>query len=95
MEKVSVIIPAYNAEKTIVKCIKSLLAQTYPNYEIIVVNDGSKDKTLDILLDLSKQCDKLYVIDKQNQGPAMARNTALEAILSAGGGQYVRLCRVC
>ena len=47
--KISVIIPAYNAEKTIGKCLDSLFAQTYGNFEIIAVNDGSTDGTLDAL----------------------------------------------
>ena len=49
MKKVSVIVPCYNMEKYLDNCFKSLQNQTYKNLEIIFVNDGSKDKTLDIL----------------------------------------------
>ena len=47
-KKFSIIIPAYNAEKTIEKCIESVLSQTYKNFEIIVINDGSTDRTKEI-----------------------------------------------
>ncbi len=48
---VSILVPAYNEEKTILKCIESLLSLDYPEYEIIIVNDGSKDETLEVLID--------------------------------------------
>ena len=51
-KKVSIVIPAYNSEKYIKDCILSLQRQTYKNIEIIVVNDGSKDSTLEILNEL-------------------------------------------
>ncbi len=47
---ISILVPAYNEERTILKCIDSLLALEYPEYEIIIVNDGSKDKTLEVLI---------------------------------------------
>lgn len=53
--KVSVIIPAYNEEKYIGKCLDSLLKQTYEDLEIIVINDGSKDKTLKIIRNYEKK----------------------------------------
>ena len=49
MEKVTIIIPAYNAEGTIEKCIRSACGQTYPELEIIVINDGSSDRTEEIV----------------------------------------------
>ena len=53
--QVSVIIPAYNAEKYIEECVLSVLGQSYQNLEVIVVNDGSSDSTLSILLNMQKR----------------------------------------
>ena len=59
MKLVSIIVPAYNVEKTIEKCLKSLMAQTYSNIEIIVVDDGSKDRTFSISQAIWKMPEKL------------------------------------
>lgn len=75
---VSVLIPAYNAEKTIHRCLDSILAQTYCDIEIIIVNDGSKDSTLVELLVYAKKDERVKVIDQLNCGVAAARNTALD-----------------
>ncbi len=73
---VSIITPAYNAEKTIDKCLNSLLNQTLKNIEIIVINDCSKDNTLKIL---KKYKNKIKLIDnKENLGPAASRNKGLD-----------------
>lgn len=73
---VSVIIPAYNAEKTIEKCLNSLFEQTLKEIEIIVINDCSKDGTLSVL---EKYRDKIKLIDNEkNQGPAISRNRGLD-----------------
>lgn len=89
MEKISepnvtlaVIVPAYNAEKTIESCIKSLLAQTYKAKEIIVVDDGSKDNTLSILTELGKADKTIKIIHQDNKGVSAARNTALKNVSS-------------
>lgn len=80
---VSVIIPAYNAEKTIKKCLDSVLNQTLKNIEIIVINDCSKDNTLKIL---KKYKDKIKLIDnKKNLGPAGSRNKGLDIAT----GEYI------
>ena len=74
---VSVIVPAYNAEKTIEKCLDSLLNQTLKSIEIIVINDCSKDNTLKIL---KKYKSKIKLLDnKKNLGPAGSRNRGLDA----------------
>lgn len=78
LPKISIIVPAYNAEKTIRRCIESICATNYHNKEIIVVNDGSKDGTLDILNVLAKQNENLFIIDKQNGGVSSARNAGLD-----------------
>lgn len=75
---VSVIIPAYNVEKYIEKCITSILEQTYKNIEIIIVNDGSTDKTGQIIESISKKDDRIRFINKKNQGVSAARNSGLE-----------------
>lgn len=78
MEKVTIIIPVYNSEKYIGKCLDSILAQTYTNYEIIVVNDGSKDKSQEII-DIYKQKypHKIISIKQQNKGVAITRNESI------------------
>ena len=75
MEKVSIIIPAYNAEKYIERCLKSVFAQKYENKEIIVINDGSTDKTEE---KISKYINKIKYIKKKNGGLSEARNVGIE-----------------
>ncbi|HEY9625276.1 MAG TPA: glycosyltransferase [Crinalium sp.] len=72
MPLISVIIPAYNAEKTIQETIESVLNQTLSDFEIIVINDGSQDKTLDILSTISDP--RLQVFSYPNAGGAVSRN---------------------
>lgn len=78
MEKVSVIIPIYNAEKRIEKCLDSILNQKYDNIEIICVNDGSTDDTTRILEVYSNNDSRIIVINKENEGVSKARNTGIE-----------------
>lgn len=75
MEKVSVIIPVYNAEKYIQKCLCSVFAQDYENLEIIVINDGSTDRTDEII---KKYEGKIKYIKKENTGVADTRNIGIE-----------------
>lgn len=75
---VSVLIPAYNAEKTIHRCLDSVLAQTYCDIEVIIVNDGSTDSTLAELQVYAKKDERVKVIEQLNCGVAAARNTALD-----------------
>ena len=77
-KKVSIVIPAYNSEKYIKDCILSLQRQTYKNIEIIVVNDGSKDSTLEILNELAKEYNNLIVLTQENHGIAYTRNRGIE-----------------
>lgn len=82
--KVSIIIPCYNYGKTIDRAVNSVLKQTYQNFEIIIVNDGSTDeKTNKKLANYTKP--KTKVIHISNQGPSVARNTAIEA----AKGKYI------
>ena len=76
---ISVIIPAFNAEKYIDKCLDYLLNQDYKlNYEIIIVDDGSKDETLKILKKYEKKHPNIKVISQKNSGQAVARNRAID-----------------
>lgn len=78
MFKYSIIIPIYNVEQYITKCIESVLNQTYTNYEIILVDDGSKDNSGNICDDFAKNNDFIKVIHKKNGGLSDARNVGLE-----------------
>lgn len=73
MPKFSIIIPVYNVEKYIDGCLKSVMNQTYKDYEVIVVNDGTKDNSMDIV----KNYD-VKVIEQKNQGLSAARNTGVK-----------------
>ena len=75
----SVIVAAYNCEKYISKCLDSIINQSYSNWEAIVVNDGSKDKTLDILTEYERKDIRIKVISKENGGVSSARNVALNS----------------
>lgn len=77
-ELVSVIVPVYNIEKCIGKCIESIIDQTYQNLEIILVDDGSTDKSGQICDDYQKRDVRIQVIHKQNEGLSDARNSGLE-----------------
>lgn len=79
-KKIAIIIPAYNVEKYIRECLNSVINQTYKNIEIIVVNDGSNDATLQIIKEIAKQDSRIKVIEQENQGVAEARNNALKNI---------------
>ena len=78
METISVILPIYNVEKYLENCIESLLAQTYEKLEIILVNDGSKDRSLEICKAYAAKNSRIKVIDKPNEGVALTRNKGLQ-----------------
>ncbi len=82
---ISIIIPVYNAETTLKKCVDSILAQTYDNYEIILINDGSRDDSLKICNDYALKNNKIKVIDQENQGVSEARNNGIERAV----GKYI------
>ena len=76
---VSIITPAYNAAEYIAESIESVLAQTYPNWEILIVNDCSKDNTAAIVQSYAAKDKRIKLINlKQNSGAAVARNTAIQ-----------------
>lgn len=68
MRSISIIVPIYNAEKTLDKCIKSVLKQTFKNFELILINDGSTDRSLDICNRYANGDKRIRIIDKENEG---------------------------
>jgi glycosyltransferase involved in cell wall biosynthesis len=83
--KISIVIPAYNVEKYIGKCVTSLIEQTFTDYEIIAVNDGSSDNTLEILRHFENRYPFFTVIDQKNSGISQTRNAGL----AAARGEYI------
>jgi glycosyltransferase involved in cell wall biosynthesis len=75
---VSVIIPAYNAEMFIERTLKSVLSQTYKNIEVLVVNDGSQDRTAEIVKSIAEQDQRVMLLQQPNSGVAVARNLAIQ-----------------
>lgn len=86
---ISVIIPAYNHEKYIEECIRSIMAQTYQNIELLVIDDGSKDGTFKKLLELKPECEKRFVRvvfeTQENQGTRVTLNK----LIDLARGQYL------
>lgn len=78
MPKVSIIVPVYNVEQYISRCIESLTNQTLQDIEIILVDDGSKDNSLKICNKYAKKDKRIKVITQKNAGPSVARNNALK-----------------
>ena len=74
---VSVIVPVYNVEKTLDRCISSIVNQTYHNLEIILVDDGSPDNCPQICDEWAKRDVRIKVVHKHNEGLGMARNTGM------------------
>lgn len=85
MIKLSIIIPVYNVEKYISLCLESILKQSFKDYEIVCVNDGSSDNSLSVLQNFKQKDNRITIIDKQNEGSGIARNTAL----AIAKGEYV------
>lgn len=78
--KVGIIVPAYNAEKTLERCLKSIISQTYKDIKIILIDDGSRDKTAYICDNYSKMDNRIMVFHKENGGVSSARNIGLKHI---------------
>lgn len=82
---ISIIIPIYNVENYIGKCLESVIKQTYKNIEIILIDDGSNDNSKKICDEYSKKDSRIIVIHKDNEGVSIARNTGL----SIAKGEYI------
>lgn len=85
MTKLSIIVPVYNVEKYLPKCLESLIKQTLKDIEIICVNDGSIDNSLAILKEFASKDSRIRIIDNQHQGVAKTRNTGIEQ----STGEYI------
>ena len=76
-ELISVIVPVYNAEAYIERCVESIQKQTYTNFELILINDGSVDSSLEICKLLASQDERIIVLERPNGGASAARNMGL------------------
>lgn len=85
--KISIIMPVYNSEKYLSKSIESVLKQSLKEFELILVNDGSSDKSLRICKEYEDKDKRIKVIDKKNEGACIARNTGIEKSI----GKYIQL----
>ena len=75
---VSIIIPVYNSAPFIERCLESVLLQDYENLEIICIDDGSTDKSLELLKALKERAPNLVILEQDNKGPGAARNLGLD-----------------
>ncbi|WP_069592872.1 glycosyltransferase family 2 protein [Methanosphaera sp. WGK6] len=87
MVEISVIIPVYNVEMYLESCLNTIINQTFKDIEIICINDGSTDNSLNILNDFSKNDKRIQVISQENQGHAVATNKGI----SMANGKYLFL----
>lgn len=87
-QKISIIVPIYNAEKTLERCIESLVAQVYRNIEILLIDDGSKDNSLAICRKYADSDGRVRIIEQTNNGVSSARNAGIDAAM----GDYIMFC---
>lgn len=83
--KVSIIVPVYNVEQYLQKCLDSILSQTLSDIEVICVDDGSTDNSLKILYDYQRKDNRIHVVSQENAGPGAARNKGIEL----SQGEYI------
>ena len=86
MPKISIIVPIYNAEKVLKRCVDSILNQSYKNFELILINDGSKDKSIDIINEYKEKDERIKVIDNKNKGVSETRNIGIKT----SKGEYIQ-----
>lgn len=85
MDKVSIIIPVYNVEKYLPKCLESVIGQTYADLEIICVDDGTPDRSAAVILSYAEKDGRIKLISQENQGLSGARNTGIKSAV----GDYI------
>lgn len=78
MPKISIIVPVYNVENIVGECIESILQQNYTDFELLLINDGSKDDSLDVCNAYAQKDNRIIVISKENGGVSKARNLGIE-----------------
>ena len=83
---VSIILPVYNAQNHLARCVGSICAQTYQNIEIIILNDGSKDQSLPVCEEFRQKDSRIVLVDKANSGVSDTRNLGLKL----AGGKYIQ-----
>lgn len=84
-KKVTILVPVYNGENYIARCLDSCLNQTYRNLEVLVINDGSNDNTSNIINSYISRFDNIKVINQDNQGLAKTRNILLDNVKTEYG----------
>lgn len=82
-DKVSIVLPLYNAESTIIFSVRSVISQTYRNWELIIINDGSTDRSFNVLSDFidkldTQTYDKIIILNQENKGPSFTRNLGIK-----------------
>ena len=85
MINVSIVIPVYNVEKYLKQCLESVVNQTLDKIEVICINDGSTDNSLNILKEYEKRYNNIIIIDQENKGPGFARNIGMKR----ASGKYI------
>ena len=85
MPKLSIIVPIYNVEADLPKCIESILAQNYKDFELILINDGSPDNCMQIIEQYKQKDPRIISIHQKNKGVSAARNAGL----SIATGEYI------
>ena len=85
MPKFSIIIPVYNVEEYLEECLESIINQSFKDFEVICVNDGSTDNSLEILQKYAENDERFKVLNQENQGQGVARNNAL----NIANGEYI------
>lgn len=89
LQSVAIVIPIYNVEKYLKACLDSVLAQTYRNFNVYAIDDGSTDNSGNILFNYSKMDDRIHVVHQKNKGVSSARNLAMDYITESGKFTYI------